>query len=46
MNLPALTALSFQTASVVSPGFSGPKEKVLRFEVVAPPGSEEPARRG
>ena len=44
--LPGLTALSFQTASAVSPGFSGPKAKVLRFEVSAPPGCAEPARRG
>ena len=44
--LPARTALNFQTALVVSPGFSGPKAKVLKFEVEAPPGSEEPRRRG
>ena len=35
--MPGLTALSFQIPSTVAPGFSEPKSKVLRLEVVAPP---------
>jgi hypothetical protein len=44
--LPERTALSFHTAVVVAPGSSSPKEKVFGLDVEAPPGSEEPCRRG
>jgi len=43
---PAFTALSFQTGSIVAPGFSGPKEKVLSSAVSAPADLLEPASLG
>src|ERR1044072_1678178 len=46
LKLPSLTALSFQTASTVSPGFRRPKLKVFWLALWVPPGSDEPANFG
>jgi hypothetical protein len=46
VNLPGRTALSFQTACAVLPGFSSPRSKVFGLEVVAPPWPEDPCSRG